>query len=105
MQFSWSSYIKLYLPMTVWTVSTTEYIIVIYHRSFLKQEKLYLEHSSVPTEEQDISILHNRLIELLNFQLHKQQAKTKDQLAVELIGWNPALQMLMLLRAVCLTHW
>jgi len=57
----------------------------IYHRSFLKQEKLYLEHSSVPTEEQDISILHNRLIELLDFQLHKQQAKTKDQLAVELI--------------------
>jgi hypothetical protein len=57
----------------------------IYHRSFVKQEKLYLEHSSVSTEEQDISILHNRLIELLDFQLHKQQAKTKDQLAVQLI--------------------
>ena len=57
----------------------------IYHRSFTKQEKLYLEHSAVPAEEQDISAWRNRLIELLNFQLHKQQAKTKAQLAVELI--------------------
>jgi len=57
----------------------------IYHRSFTKQEKLYLENSTVPSEEQDISILRNRLIEPLNFQLHKQQAKTKAQLAVELI--------------------
>ena len=63
----------------------------IYHRSFTKQEKLYLENSTVPPEyyelssRQDTSILRNRLIELLNFQLHKQQAKTKAQLAVELI--------------------
>jgi Transposase DDE domain len=57
----------------------------IYHRSFLKQEQLYLEHTVVPAEEQNVSILHERLTELLNFQLHKQQAKTKNQLAVELI--------------------
>jgi len=57
----------------------------IYHRSFLKQEQLYLEHTVVPAEEQNVSTLHERLTELLNFQLHKQQAKTKNQLAVELI--------------------
>ncbi len=57
----------------------------IYHRSFVKQEKLYLEDTALTAEKQDISTCQNRLIELLNFQLHKQQAKTKDQLAVELI--------------------
>jgi len=57
----------------------------IYHRSFVKQEKLYLENTPLTAEEQNISTCQNRLIELLNFQLHKQQAKTKDQLAVELI--------------------
>jgi len=57
----------------------------IYHRSFLKQEQLYLEHTVVAAEEQNVSNLHERLTELLNFQLHKQQAKTKNQLAVELI--------------------
>jgi len=57
----------------------------IYHRSFVKQEKLYLENTPLTTEEHNISTWQGRLIELLNFQLHKQQAKTKDQLAVELI--------------------
>jgi len=65
----------------------------IYHRSFVKQEKLYLENTSFTAEEQDNSnnesvnesVCQSRLIELLNFQLHKQQAKTKAQLAVELI--------------------
>ena len=44
-----------------------------------------MEHTAVPDQEQNISAWQSRLIELLNFQLHKQQAKTKDQLAVELI--------------------
>ena len=65
----------------------------IYHRSFVKQEKLYLENTALTAEEQNNSInesvnesvCQSRLIELLNFELHKQQAKTKDQLAVELI--------------------
>jgi hypothetical protein len=57
----------------------------IYHRSFVQQEKLYLENTALTIEEQNISTWQDRLIELLNFQLHKQQAKTKDQLAVELI--------------------
>jgi SRSO17 transposase len=61
----------------------------IYHRSFLKQEKLYLENTTLTAEEQNDStnesVCQSRLIELLNFQLHKQQAKTKAQLAVELI--------------------
>jgi len=65
----------------------------IYHRSFVKQEKLYLENTALTAKEQNNSInesvnesvCQSRLIELLNFELHKQQAKTKDQLAVELI--------------------
>jgi len=44
--------------------------------------ELTAEEQSNSTNE---SICQSRLIELLNFQLHKQQAKTKDQLAVELI--------------------
>jgi hypothetical protein len=57
----------------------------IYHRSFQKQERLYLEHTASPDDEQDINAWRRRLLELLNFQLHKRQAKTKSQLAVELI--------------------
>lgn len=57
----------------------------IYHRSFQKQERLYLEQKVLPDDEPDISLWRRRLIELLCFQLHKHQAKTKSQLAVELI--------------------
>ena len=57
----------------------------IYHRSFQKQERLYLEHTTLPDDEPDINAWHRRLLELLNFELHKGQAKTKSQLAVELI--------------------
>lgn len=59
----------------------------IYHRSFQKQERLYLEHTALPESEEEpyAGAWRRRLIELLSFQLHKQQAKTKSQLAVELI--------------------
>jgi hypothetical protein len=57
----------------------------IYHRSFQRQERLYLEHTGIPDDEPDAAVWHRRLVELLSFELHKRQAKTKNQLAVELI--------------------
>ena len=57
----------------------------IYHRSFEGQERLYLEHTGIPDDEPDVDTLRSRLVELLSFQLHKRQARTKNQLAVELI--------------------
>jgi len=57
----------------------------IYHRSFQRQERLYLEHTEIPDDEPDSDTWRRRLLELLSFQLHRQQAKTKSQLAVELI--------------------
>ncbi len=57
----------------------------IYHRSFQKQERLYLEQTALPDDEQDINAWRKRLMELLSFQVNKEQAKTKSQLAVELI--------------------
>jgi hypothetical protein len=57
----------------------------IYHRSFERQERLYLEHTGIPDDEPDSDRWHRRLVEVLSFQLHKQQARTKNQLAVELI--------------------
>ena len=57
----------------------------IYHRSFERQERLYLEHTGIPDDDPDPDRCHRRLVELLSFQLHKGQARTKNQLAVELI--------------------
>ena len=57
----------------------------IYHRDFQEQELLYLEHTTLPDDEQDINAWRKRLVELLSFQLNRKQAKTKNQLAVELI--------------------
>jgi len=57
----------------------------IYHRDFQKQERLYLENTGLPDDETDISAWRQRLIELLSFQSHKEQVKTKSQLAVEMI--------------------
>ncbi len=57
----------------------------IYHRSFERQEHLYLEHTGIPDDEPDPDEWHRRLVELLSFQLHKRQARTKNQLAVQLI--------------------
>jgi hypothetical protein len=57
----------------------------IYHRSFQKQELLYLEHTALPDDDPDINAWGRRLIELLSFQVNRDQAKTKSQLAVELI--------------------
>jgi SRSO17 transposase len=65
----------------------------IYHRSFQKQESLYLEHMALPDDEPDIGKWRKRLVELLCFQLHKEQAKTKSQLAVELIDEMEASQV------------
>lgn len=65
----------------------------IYHRSFQKQESLYLEHMALPDDESDIGKWRRRLVELLCFQLHKEQAKTKSQLAVELIDEMEASQV------------
>ncbi len=65
----------------------------IYHRSFQKQESLYLEHMALPDDESDIGKWRRRLVELLCFQLHKGQAKTKSQLAVELIDEMEASQV------------
>ena len=58
----------------------------IYHRSFERQEHLYLEHTGIPDDEPDPDRLHRRLVGLFSFQLHKRQARTKNQLAVELIN-------------------
>jgi len=57
----------------------------IYHRSFQQQERLYLEHTTLPDDQLDRKAWEARLVELLSFQSHKLQAKTKSQLAVELI--------------------
>ncbi len=65
----------------------------IYHRSFQKQESLYLEHMALPDDESDIGKWRRRLVELLWFQLHKEQGKTKSQLAVELIDEMEASQV------------
>ena len=45
----------------------------IYHRSFQKQERLYLEHAVLPDDKPETDKLRRRLVELLSFQLHKQQ--------------------------------
>lgn len=57
----------------------------IYHRSFQEQERIYLEHTALPDDEPDINAWRRRLLELLNYELHKRQAKTRSQLTVELI--------------------
>lgn len=36
----------------------------IYHRSFQRQERLYLEHTALPDDESDVDTLRNRLVEL-----------------------------------------
>ena len=57
----------------------------IYHGSFQEQERLYLEHTTLPDDEPDINAWRRRFMELLSFQVNQEQAKTKSQLAVELI--------------------
>lgn len=58
----------------------------IYHRSFEQQERLYLQHTGVDsTNEQRQEPYLRRLTELLSFECNRQQAKTKSELAVELI--------------------
>lgn len=57
----------------------------IYHRSFERQERLYLEHTGAPDDNPNPDRLRRRLVELISYQLHKGQARTKNQLAVELI--------------------
>ena len=57
----------------------------IYHRSFEAQERLYLQHTAIPACELEVSARLGRFIELLSFERNRRQAKTKSQLAVELI--------------------
>ncbi len=57
----------------------------IYHRSFEHQERLYLEHTAGEKSTQERGAWQRRLLELLSFELHRRQSKTKGQLAVELI--------------------
>ena len=57
----------------------------IYHRSFEQQEQLYLAHSGVEQDTREREPYLRRLCELLHFALHRRQAKTKPELAVELI--------------------
>ena len=57
----------------------------IYHRSLEQQERLYLEHTGVSPNEQNKEPYLRRLMELLSFSLNRLEAKTKGQLAVELI--------------------
>jgi hypothetical protein len=58
---------------------------LIYHRNFEQQEHLYLTHTPVDSKEQQREPYLRRLGELLGFELNRQQAKTKSELAVELI--------------------
>ena len=57
----------------------------IYHRSFELQEKAYLEHSGVGDSETDKAVWERRLMEVLAYQRNRQEAKTKSEVAVELI--------------------
>ena len=57
----------------------------IYHRSFEVQEQRYLQHTAVPEKETDKAVWGRRLTELLAYQRNRLQAKTKSELAVELI--------------------
>ena len=57
----------------------------IYHRSFETQEKRYLHHTAISNSEMDKAIWTRRLTELLAYQRNRLQAKTKSELAVELI--------------------
>jgi hypothetical protein len=58
----------------------------IYHRDFETQEKCYLEHTAVADSETDRAIWERRLEELLAYQRNRLQAKTKSELAVELMN-------------------
>ena len=57
----------------------------IYHRSFESQEKRYLEHTAVPDAQTDKAVWGQRLAELVAYRRNRLGAKTKSQLAVELI--------------------
>ncbi len=57
----------------------------IYHRSFDAQEKRYLQHTTVEDSQTDKAVFGQRLAELIAYRRNRLQAKTKSQLAVELI--------------------
>lgn len=57
----------------------------IYHRDFADQERLYLQQTALPEDGQDRAALRQRVLELLSFQQHRLEAKTKPRLAAELI--------------------
>jgi SRSO17 transposase len=55
----------------------------IYHRSFERQERLYLEHTDIDEPKRETYL--QRLMELLCYKRNRLEAKTKSELAVELI--------------------
>ena len=57
----------------------------IYHRGFETQERRYMQHTAVAEKETDKVLLGQRLAQLLAYQRNRLQAKTKSELAVELI--------------------
>jgi Transposase DDE domain len=65
----------------------------IYHRFHQSQELAYLEATRLPPDEPDRQQWLRRLVELLAYDLHRRQHKTKPQLAVELIEQMDASEM------------
>jgi DDE superfamily endonuclease len=65
----------------------------IYHRFHQQQELAYLEATRLSPDEPDRQRWLRRLVELLAYDLHRRQHKTKPQLAVELIGQMEASEM------------
>lgn len=57
----------------------------IYHRSFAKEEKAYLNHTVLPEGEKESGNLERRLLEVLCYAHHQKAFKSKIELAVELL--------------------
>ena len=57
----------------------------IYHRSFERQERNYLEHTDILEDEPKQEPYLQRLMELLCYKRNLMSAKTKSELAIELI--------------------
>jgi hypothetical protein len=64
----------------------------IYHRSFSKQERLYLEQTAIEENEPKRETLLGHLMELLCYQRNRMTARTKNDLAVELIDAMEAVE-------------
>ena len=58
----------------------------IYHRSFQRQEHLYLQHTHISENETKREPCLRRLMDLLCYERNRMEAKTKNELAIELIN-------------------